>query len=70
MNLRNKIRELRETYQLTQKELGEKVGVSRQAINAVETGKFEPSIWLAYKLAKYFNMMIEDLFDFEGSKKK
>ena len=47
----NKVKELREQSNLTQKELGEKVGVSRQAINAIETGKFDPSIWLAYDLA-------------------
>lgn len=66
----NKVKELRETSGLTQKELGEKVGVSRQAINAIETGKFDPSIWLAYDLAKYFGSSIEDLFDFEGSVRK
>lgn len=66
----NKVKELRETSGLTQKELGEKVGVSRQAINAIETGKFDPSIWLAYDLAKYFDSSIEELFDFEGSVRK
>lgn len=66
----NKVKELRETSGLTQKELGEKVGVSRQAINAIETGKFDPSIWLAYDLAKYFGSSIEELFDFEGSVRK
>ena len=66
----NKVKELREKSNLTQKELGEKVGVSRQAINAIETGKFDPSIWLAYDLAKYFGSNIEELFDFEGSVRK
>lgn len=66
----NRIKELREKLGLTQKELGEKVGVSRQAINAIETGKFDPSIWLAYDLAKYFGSSIEELFDFERSTKK
>lgn len=55
---------------LTQKEVGEKVGVSRQAINAIETGKFDPSIWLAYDLSKLFDMSIEEFFDFEGSERK
>lgn len=64
------MRELREKYGLTQAQLGEKVGVSRQAINAIETGKYDPSIWLAYDLAKFFNMSIEDIFDFEGSERK
>lgn len=64
------MRELREKYGLTQAQLGEKVGVSRQAINAIETGKYDPSIWLAYDLAKFFNKSIEDIFDFEGSERK
>ena len=66
----NKVKELREKSNLPQKELGEKVGVSRQAINAIETGKFDPSIWLAYDLAKYFELNIEEIFDFEGSVRK
>ena len=66
----NKVRELREKANWTQKELGEQVGVSRQAINAIETGKFDPSIWLAYDLARLFGFAIEDLFDFEGSVRK
>lgn len=66
----NKVKELREKLGLTQKELGEKVGVSRQAINAVETGKFDPSIWLAYDLASFFGSNIEEIFDFERSTRK
>ena len=46
--MKNRIKELREQRGLTQEQLGELVGVSRQAINAIETEKFEPSIWLAY----------------------
>lgn len=66
----NKVKALREGAGLTQKELGEAVGVSRQAINAIETGKFDPSIWLAYDLAKFFGLAIEEIFDFERSIKK
>ena len=68
--MKNRIKELREQYGLTQKQLGEKVGVSRQAINAIETGKFDPSIWLAYDLAKFFNLSIEELFNFKESERK
>ena len=68
--MKNRIKQLREAAHLTQKELGKKVGVSRQAINAVETGKFDPSIWLAHDLANYFDLRIEELFDFEGSVRK
>ena len=62
--MRNRVKELREGIGLTQKELGERVFVSRQAINAIETGKFDPSIWLAYDLAKLFGVSIESLFVF------
>ncbi len=68
--MKNKLKELREAKGLTQKEVGEKVGVSRQAINAIETGKFDPSIWLAYDLSRLFDRSIEEFFDFEGSKRK
>lgn len=59
-----------EAKKLTQKETGTLVGVSRQAINAIETGKYDPSIWLAYDLSKLFGMTIEELFDFERSTRK
>lgn len=68
--MKNRLKELREARNLTQKEVGELVGVSRQAINAIETGKFDPSIWLAYDLSKRFGMSIEEFFDFEGSERK
>lgn len=68
--MKNRLRALREEQGLTQKELGERVHVSRQAINAIETGKFDPSIWLAHDLAQFFRMAIEELFDFEGSERK
>ena len=68
--VQSKVKQLREEQGLTQKELGEKVGVSRQAINAIETGKFDPSIWLAYDLARYFNISIESLFLFKKEDRK
>ena len=68
--MQNKVRELRELRGLTQKALGEMVGVSRQAINAIETGKFDPSIWLAYDLANYFGVSIETLFMFKEEDRK
>ena len=68
--MKNRLKEFREANGLTQKDVGERVGVSRQAINAIETGKFDPSIWLAYDLSKLFDMTIEEFFDFEGSKRK
>ena len=68
--MQNRIRILREQQGLTQKELGELVGVSRQAINAVETGKFDPSIWLAHDLAEFFHSSIESLFLFREEDRK
>ncbi len=68
--MKNKIKELRELRGLTQKQLGERAGVSRQAINAIETGKFDPSIWLAYDIAQLFNSTIEEIFDFRASARK
>lgn len=64
--MKNKVRELREAMNLTQAELGKLAGVSRQAINAIETGKFDPSIRLAHALAKIFSKTIEEVFDFEA----
>jgi len=69
-DMRNNVREMREELKITQKELGERVSVSRQAINAIETGKFGPSIWLAYDLAKMFGVSIEALFIFEEEDRK
>lgn len=68
--MRNNVKRFREELGLTQKELGERVRVSRQAINAIETGKFDPSIWLAYDLAKLFCVTIEELFQFDEEDRK
>ncbi len=65
--MKNKVRTLREALDLTQAELGKLSGVSRQAINAIETGKFDPSIRLAYSLSKIFSKTIEEVFDFEDN---
>lgn len=68
--VKNRIRELRERLGLTQEQLGELVGASRQAVNAIETEKFEPSIWLAYDLSNVFGCPIEELFLFGESERK
>ncbi|MBU5676933.1 helix-turn-helix transcriptional regulator [Alkaliphilus sp. MSJ-5] len=68
--MKNRLKEFRESFRLTQEQLGELVGVSRQAINSIETEKFEPSIWLAYDISKIFNCSIEDVFLFEESERK
>lgn len=63
--MKNRIRELRKVKQITQEELSKQVGVSRQSIIAIESGKFNPSIELAYNISKVFNCMIEEVFIFE-----
>lgn len=68
--MKNRIKELREQKGLTQEQLGNLIGASRQAINAIETEKFEPSIWIAYDIAQAFGCTIEEIFLFEESTKK
>lgn len=63
--MKNKIRNLREQFGFTQQDLAEKVHVSRQTIISLENGKYNPSIFLAYNIAKIFNMTIEEVFIFE-----
>lgn len=63
--MKNKIRELRKLNKITQEELSKQVGVSRQSIIAIESGKFNPSIELAYNISKVFNCRIEEVFIFE-----
>lgn len=68
--MKNKIKALREEAGLTQAALAKLTGVSRQAINAVETGKYDPSIWLAHALSKAFGRAIEEIFIFEEGEEK
>ena len=60
--LENRIRVLRAEFGITQEELGQACGLSRQSINAVETGKFVPTVITAIKISKYFNKKIEEVF--------
>lgn len=60
--MKNNLREKRESMELSQADLAEAVGVSRQTINAIERGRYDPSLELAFKLAGYFDCRIEDLF--------
>ncbi len=63
--MKNKIKILRAENELTQEQLAEKVNVSRQTINAIEKGKFDPSLPLAFKISNLFNMRIEEIFQNE-----
>lgn len=61
--MKNRLKVLRAERNWSQADLAERAGVSRQAINAVETGKFDPSLPLAFTLAEVFGLKIEDIFD-------
>jgi putative transcriptional regulator len=61
--VRNRLRELRETRGWSQGALAEHADVSRQTINAIETGKYDPSLPLAFRLARVFELRIEEIFD-------
>ena len=61
--LKNKIKVYRAMHDLTQEDLAFKVGVTRKTINTIETGKFVPSTILAIKLARAFDIRVEDLFE-------
>jgi putative transcriptional regulator len=58
----NRIRELRAVKRWSQADLAEHLGVSRQTVNALETGKYDPSLPLAFKIARVFGMSIESIF--------
>jgi len=63
VTVKSKVRELRQAAGLSQGALGEAVGVSRQTINALETGRYDPSLTLAARLARHFGSTIEEIFD-------
>jgi putative transcriptional regulator len=62
LDMKNRIRVLRAEKGWSQAELADKVGVSRNSINAVENGKFDPSLPLAFRIADVFELKIEDVF--------
>ena len=62
--MKTKIRELRKARKLSQEELAEAVGNTRQTITSIEVGKYTASLPLAYKIARYFGLTIEEVFDF------
>ena len=63
--MKNRIESIRKERGILQTDLAKAMGVSRQTISSLETGRYNPSINLAYKIAKYFDMTIEDVFIFE-----
>jgi putative transcriptional regulator len=64
--MNNRLRDLRASRNWSQAELGARVGVSRQAIIAIEAGRFDPSLPLAFKLSRVFGLTIEDVFQDDG----
>lgn len=65
VDIKNNLEQIRKENKITQGELGLLLKVSRQTINSLEKGKYNPSIQLAFKLARYFNLAIEDIFIYE-----
>ena len=61
--MKNSLRVLRAERNWSQAELADALGVSRQTVNALETGKYDPSLPLAFKIARLFDRLIEDIFD-------
>lgn len=63
--LTNNIRKLRfNASEMTQQQLAERLGVSRQTVNAIESGKYSPTLELAFKIAEIFNVSLEDVFQY------
>ncbi|SFU54348.1 helix-turn-helix transcriptional regulator [Alicyclobacillus macrosporangiidus] len=61
--MKNRIRELRQERSWSQQALAEALGVSRQTVHALESGKYDPSLPLAFRIAKVFGLRIEDIFE-------
>ena len=61
--MNNRVRELREAHSWSQGELAERLDVSRQTVNAIETGRYDPSLPLAFRIARLFRKSIETIFE-------
>lgn len=64
--MKNKLEEIRKLNGISQEKLAMDLEVSRQTIDSLENGRYNPSIILAFKIARYFNMSIEEIFIYEG----
>ncbi len=65
--MKNRLRVLRAERAWSQAELADRLGVSRQTVNAIENGKYDPSLPLAFGIARLFELWIEDVFDPDGN---
>jgi putative transcriptional regulator len=63
--VKNRIEEIRRAHNIRQEDLAKILGVSRQTISSLENGRYDPSIHLAYRIARHFGMTIEEVFIFE-----
>ena len=63
--MKNRIEEIRKSKNIRQEDFAKALGVSRQTISSLETGRYNPSIYLAYKIAKFFSLTIEEVFILE-----
>ena len=68
--MKNRIEEIRKGRGIRQEEFAKALGVSRQTISSLETGRYNPSIFLAHKIALYFGMTIEEVFPFDEEEEK
>jgi putative transcriptional regulator len=68
--MKNKLKVFRAMHDLTQESLANDLRVTRQTILAIEKGKYDPSLELAFKLARYFGVSIEDIFTYEEDRNK
>tara|TARA_B100000686_G_C15861174_1_gene511987 strand:+ start:36 stop:236 length:201 start_codon:yes stop_codon:yes gene_type:complete len=66
--MKNNLKELRQKENISQDDLASILKVSRQTINSIETGKFDPSLKLVMKMTKYFNVPLEEIFIYEEEK--
>ncbi|EPI48435.1 helix-turn-helix transcriptional regulator [Gardnerella piotii] len=67
--MKNRLEQIRKEKGITQEELADALEVSRQTVGSLENGRYNPSIILAYKIAKYFDLTIEEIFIYEEGKK-
>lgn len=69
--IRNSIRELRFNQgEMTQQDLADRIGVTRQTVNAIELGKYSPSLEVAFQIAAVFNVPLDEVFQYEKAKVK
>jgi len=64
--MKNKIKVFRAMHDMTQEDLAQAIGVTRQTILAIEKGKYIPSLDLAFRIARHFKVNVEEVFDYEG----